>query len=82
MVKGNIGPFGGFMTGSAVRAELPIMFILWSMTGKTILGRAFIDIIYVAGSTSDIIGVRACQWECGIAMVESYILPTTGVMAR
>lgn len=55
------------------------MVVFGGVAGITICRRTLIDIIYVAGSTSDI-GMRASQWEGSISMIEGYVLPAAGVM--
>ena len=58
MIKSNFLPTCGVMTGSTIRAELPIVLIIADMTGIAILRGAFQDSIRMASRTLDI-GVTA-----------------------
>jgi hypothetical protein len=72
-------PTGCTMTLTAVRAELPVMFILRCMTGKTIPWCAFENIVNMTCRTRCRC-MAARQGECRPAVVEANVLPAAGVM--
>jgi len=45
VVKGHIAPSAGVMTGTAIRPELPVMFVLAGMAGKTIFRRPLVNAV-------------------------------------
>ena len=85
MIEGHITPIAGVMTGTAVRAELPIVLILASVTGVTIRGRSLIHATDMTGCALDT-RVFARQRESRVAMIEIHIRPAachmTGTAVR
>jgi len=82
VIKADIRPFCGFMAGTAIRAELSVMFVLARMAGKTIGWRTLEHIIYVAGFARD---THMCAYQrepCHLAVVELGVFPLGRVMAR
>jgi hypothetical protein len=75
VIEGRVLPHSRGMAGGAVRTELAIMSIVHGVTGKTILWRAFEDIILMTRRTLDIcMAARECK--CGLVVVEGRVLPT------
>lgn len=81
VIEVHVRPFCGFMARSAVHTELTIMFVLRGVTGVTILRRAFIHVVDVAGFTGGA-RVRSRKRKGGIPVVERYVLPAARSMAR
>ena len=67
------------MTLSAIRAQRTVVRVVGSVTGETILWRAFIDATDMAGTALNV-RVQAYQWEGCLIVIESYILPAACVM--
>jgi len=80
VIETHIFPTAGVMAGCAIRAELTIMCILLSMTGKTILGCTFENIVHMTGCAL-YIEMQTCKRESGLGMIEVNILPVSGNMA-
>jgi hypothetical protein len=72
MIKGNVFPAPGGMTGGAFGAKLTLMDILRRMAGEAVLRRAFVDIVYVTGFTGNI-GVQAIKRKGGLGVVENHL---------
>ena len=68
------------MAGRAIRAELPVVFIVVAMTGIAILRRAFEDAVHMTTRASHA-GMRARQLEGRKIMVKTGRLPGAGGMA-
>ena len=49
VIERYVGPLRGFVARAAVFAKLAVVRILRGMTGKTILGRALVNVIFMAG---------------------------------
>jgi len=81
MIEGHLLPPGGLVAGGTVLAELTVMDIVGRVTGETILGRTFEDIIDVARLAANS-RVSAAQREGSLAVIEDDILPLGGLVAR
>ncbi|OIN88161.1 MAG: hypothetical protein AUJ21_11330 [Anaerolineae bacterium CG1_02_58_13] len=68
------------MAGRAIRAELPVVFIVVAMTGIAILRRAFEDAVHMTTRACHA-GMRARQLEGRKIMVKTGRLPGAGGMA-
>jgi len=68
------------MAGGAIRAELPVVFIVVLMTGIAILRRAFINAVHMTTRACHA-GMRARQLEGRKIMVKTGRLPGAGGMA-
>jgi hypothetical protein len=73
-------PAAGRMAGPAIRAELTVVVIIFSMTGITIGRGAFIDIVDVTTGTRHL-DVFTRQFESGHVMVKGRRQPATRRMA-
>ena len=80
VVKCDIDPAGRHMAGGTSGSELPVMVIILGMTGITILRRAFVDTVCMAGTTGNIC-VFANERKCRDTMVKSCIGPGRWFMA-
>lgn len=79
VIKGRLAPGSGLMTRTTICPKLTIVRVPGSMAGVTILRRAFIDSVPMAGSTWHTC-MTAVQRESGVAMIEGYIAPAAGSM--
>ena len=79
VIEVNILPDSWLMATSAIRTELPPMWIFCSMTGITIRGHASIYTIGMAGRTRNS-AMTAGQREAGLAVIKMDILPIARVM--
>ena len=79
VVEGRIAPTAWGMTGTTVRAELPVMGISASMTGITVRWCTFIYTVRVTCIALDI-RVSARKRESRVVVVEGHIAPPAGVM--
>lgn len=80
VIEDHILPFRGFVTRSAVPAELPIVNVAGSVARETVCGRAFKHIVDMAGFAIDR-EVRSNQLEAGLRMVKVGRFPGRGGMA-
>jgi hypothetical protein len=80
VIKGDIFPAAGAMTGPTVSPELTVVLIILLVTGKTVAGRSLEYPIRVAGGTGYIL-MSPTQFKTGGIMIEGDISPATGVMA-
>lgn len=74
-------PGRGVMAGAALFAKLPKMFIVSTVTGETILGRAAISAGRMTGLTSRI-DVSPIQLEVGKIVIKLGGLPCVGGVTR
>ena len=80
VVKRSRQPGVRCVAGSAIRPELPVVVIVFSVTGMAVLRRALKDVINMAGRA--VHGrVLAQQLEGGQVMVESGLFPIVRDMA-
>ena len=80
VVEGRIAPAAWGMTGTTVRAELPVMGISASMTGITVRWCTFIYTVRVTCIALDI-RVSARKREGCVVVVEGHVAPAAGVVA-
>jgi hypothetical protein len=77
VVKSHILPAAGYMTGTAIRAKLPVMGIPGSMAGITIRRCTLELSIRMAGGAGNIL-VLTPQRESHCTMVKAHVLPAAG----
>lgn len=78
MIERRVPPATRTMTRLATGAKLAVMFIVIGMTGKAVLGCAFIP-IRMTGRTL-YAGVFPCQREPRIVVIEGHLAPCGGLM--
>jgi len=74
MIESGFLPFGGFMTRRTISSQFAQMRIILFMTGETILGRTFEDIVDMAFLAVNCL-MAVSQFEGGKIMVEMNRLP-------
>lgn len=79
VVEGGVAPSVGRVTGTAIGAELTIVFVFRGMAGITVGRRAFVAV----GMTCLALytGMLAVEREAGIVMVEVHVRPAGWFMA-
>lgn len=80
VVEGSVAPSIGRVTGTAIGAELTIVFVFRGMTGITVGRRAFVAVGMTCLALYS--GVFAVEREAGIVVVEVHVRPAGGLMAR
>jgi hypothetical protein len=79
VIKIDVRPSAGIMTGTTVRAKLTIVNIHDSMTGETVCRGSLICAVHMTGSTLNI-SVSPGQRERCIIVVEGHIRPSCWLM--
>ena len=80
VIEGCLLPIRWCVAASAVRAELPLVFVVLEVTGDTILGRALVHLIHVTRLALRC-RVLAEQWKGRLVVVYLGILPVGQVVA-
>ena len=80
VIEGDIRPFGGLMTGRAVRSKLAVVYIFCGMAGIAGLWRSLVSIVHMTRRAQNR-GMGADQRKRCVGVVERCALPRSGVVA-
>ena len=80
VVEGRALPGVGLMAGAAIRAELPLVLVVFLVAADTRLRRALVDVVGVALDAVHL-DVLAGEREGALRVVEGRALPGVGLMA-
>lgn len=80
VIEGCLTPRCGLMTRTTICAKLTVVGIPGGMTGIAILRCTFVDTVPVTCLTG-CSGMRTCQWEGRVIVIECHLLPAARGMA-